>query len=760
MGRIYTFLVLASLLLIGTASAQQAVLRGFITDANSEQPLQGASIALFQSGDLITGTATDGDGYFVVNRIAPGNYTLRITFVGFTPHEETLSISSGEILERVVALSPKAAEFDEIVVEAEAVGGVTAVAAGLETIVPAEIARVPVPGVSGDLASYLQTVPGVLVQGDRGGQFFVRGGAVDQNLAFLDGIPVYMPFHILSFYSAFPEELVDRADFYTGGFGAQYATRVSSILDVSARNGNKQKMAGSVSIAPFLSAATVEGPLWKGRVSFIASLRQSLIEEIVPESFGQRMPYRFGDRFAKIHALLGASHSLSFTFLDTDDRGNIAGTKKSVFGEVEASAITDTTDVSWSNTVFGGTYKYRSNALPIIAQITAGYSRMSNDFGPERAIERRSKVESIDLKTRVSYLMKNGELSAGISYRGTSLSLLLDDLFEDLRSTEEDLTEISSYIESSLSFLDGKLSINPGVNLYSLPDRSQNWVEPRFRASLWPSGRTGRHQINASVGLYHQVISGISDDRDIGNLFTAWVTTPDDSDPTTAWHGILGWNVRLQPWMSAALEGYYKSYDHISVPIFSPFPRFTTALQEADGRAFGFDTRLNLENREFLQESVLDGYISYSFSNVEYETANATYHPAHERRHQFNALLHAQKGEVGITVQWQYGSGLPFTQSAGFDVWYLLTPDVDVTSEAGIDRILLADPFQGRQPTYSRVDVWLERSVERGRYVGTLRAGVVNIFNRDNLFYYDLFTFQRVDQLPVIPSVGFKIELR
>ena len=111
-------------------------------------------------------------------------------------------------------------------------------------------------------------------------------------------------------------------------------------------------------------------------------------------------------------------------------------------------------------------------------------------------------------------------------------------------------------------------------------------------------------------------------------------------------------------------------------------------------------------------------------------------------------------------MQWQYGSGLPYTQSGGFDEWYLLTPGVDVTKEAGIDRIIYSKPYGGRQPTYARVDLWLERRVERGRYVGTLRAGAVNLFNRENLFYYDLFTFKRVDQLPFLPSVGFKLEFR
>ena len=744
----------------GTAIGQQALVRGFVADGSSEQPLQGASVALFQSDNLVSGTATDGDGYFLLNRVKPGRYELRVSFIGFTEIRSDIQLATGQVLEQSFMLNPQAALIDELVVEAEKVGGVTTVVAGLETVVPAEIKRVPVPGVTGDLAAYLQTVPGVVVQGDRGGQLFVRGGAVDQNLAFLDGIPVYMPFHILSVFSAFPEELVDRADFYTGGFSARYGTRVSSVLDVKARNGNKQNIAGSVAVAPFLSALTVEGPIIKNRVSLVASVRQSLIEEIFPDLVGQRLPYRFGDRFGKIHALLGSSHELSFTVLDSNDRGDIAGTKKSVFGEAEASEITDSTEVAWTNRVFGGTYVYRSNAIPLVAEFTAGISEMTNEFGPEKAVERRSTLESIDVKARFTYQFKGADLSLGSTYRKTDFSLLLDDLFNDLSSTTDELEEISSHVEVTSDLMNGKLNVNPGIHVYTLPARSENWIEPRFRMSYWPAGKTGRHQFNASWGIYHQAISGLSDERDLGNIFYAWVTTPENAEATMSQHAILGWNVRLFPWMSAALEGYYKSYDHLTVPVFSPFPRFTTSLQEATGSAYGLDTRLNVENHPFWFDSVLDGYVSYAYSKAEYETDSYVYSPSHDRKHQFNALLHAQKGEVGVTLQWQYGSGLPYTQSGGFDEWYLLTPGVDVTKEAGIDRIIYSKPYGGRQPTYARVDLWLERRVERGRYVGTLRAGAVNLFNRENLFYYDLFTFKRVDQLPFLPSVGFKLEFR
>jgi hypothetical protein len=115
---------------------------------------------------------------------------------------------------------------------------------------------------------------------------------------------------------------------------------------------------------------------------------------------------------------------------------------------------------------------------------------------------------------------------------------------------------------------------------------------------------------------------------------------------------------------------------------------------------------------------------------------------------------------VEVVLQWQYGSGYPYTASNGFDVWIPLTgTDVDVTREAGESRVLFGRPYGERLPAYHRLDLWIEKSFEADRIRGSLRAGVLNAYNRDNLFYFDLFTFRRIDQLPLMPSVGIKLEV-
>src|SRR5690606_2971084 len=118
-----------------------------------------------------------------------------------------------------------------------------------------------VPAGSGDLASYLQTLPGVTTTGDRGGQLFVRGGTAAENLVLVDGIPIYQPFHILGFFSVFPEDLVSSVDFYAGGFGARYSGRTSSVLDVGLREGNANTTRAVGTASPFLAEVMVEGPV-------------------------------------------------------------------------------------------------------------------------------------------------------------------------------------------------------------------------------------------------------------------------------------------------------------------------------------------------------------------------------------------------------------------------------------------------------------------------------------------------------------------
>jgi carboxypeptidase family protein/TonB-dependent receptor-like protein len=755
--RRYLLFLLTLMGMVGASRAQTAGVRGFVTDAESEQVLQGATVVLTSPGDRVLGEATDGDGYFSFARVPPGSWEVRVSFVGYVTHVGRLTLSRGELKTLSIDLEPSEEVLGEALVIAEAESGIAAVTAGLEVIRPADVDRVPVPGVSGDLAAYLQSVPGVVLPGDRGGQFHIRGGSQDQNQVFLDGIPVYAPLHILSFFSAFPEEVIDGVDFYTGGFGAKYGERMSSVLDVSARNGNKQNIAGAVAIAPFLSGVRIEGPLVSDRASFLFSGRRSLVEELTPELFGERFGYQFGDMFGKVHALLGRRHSLSLTGLYTFDRGDLAGTPKTFQGEAIPIAYNDSTEIAWTNAVVGARYEVLPGRIPAKLTLTSGFSSSEQNFGPPESPQRTSSIESIDVRVDAEYYLASMDVAAGALFRNSDLAYRVNGQFEDFPNrASSSFNEFASYLTAT--WHNARLEVEPGLRFYAIPTLDKSLFEPRLRLK-WSA--SARHDISAAWGLYHQALVGLSDERDIGNVFTAWIPASAEQDLPQSMHAIMGWSGRFGGGVRMAVEGYYKSYSSLQVPIFSAFPRFTTRLQQADGTAYGADFRLEFAEREFVEDTRIQGRVSYSLGKVEYETESGeVFPPGHDRRHLVQGLMSVNKGEVTLSVQAQYGTGLPFTPSGGFDQWYLFTPDVDVTRDAGQDRVLYAEPNSARQPTYARLDIFIERRIERGRYVGTLRAGAINVFNRQNLFYFDLFTFRRVDQLPLVPSVGMKLELR
>nr|MBX2818456.1 TonB-dependent receptor [Rhodothermaceae bacterium] len=239
---------------IQSAYAQSASIRGFIRDGDDGESLQGVNVLLDNTEGGFYGTVSDNDGVYAFSRIPPGQYLFQVSFIGYESYVDTLLLRAGSITSLNIDLFTTDTELGEVLVEAELPGGAAGVTAGLQSVKPQDIELIPAPDVSGDLATYLTTLPGIVSLGDRGGQFFVRGGEPSHNMVLIDGMYVHQPFHILGFYSAFPADIINRADVYAGGYGGQFNGRMSSVIDVYTRNGNKKSFGGSVSLAPFVSA--------------------------------------------------------------------------------------------------------------------------------------------------------------------------------------------------------------------------------------------------------------------------------------------------------------------------------------------------------------------------------------------------------------------------------------------------------------------------------------------------------------------------
>ncbi len=746
---LFTFFLLAH----GTVAAQTAVLRGFVTSASDGQPLPGVNILLDSQDGEQNGTATNSDGFYAFSRLQPGIYYIRASFIGFETYVDTLHLEAG-ITPLNFALRDDPSELDEVLVETEReTTGAAGITAGLQTVRPRDIEIVPMPDLSADIANYLTALPGVVSQGDRGGQLFIRGGEPTQNQVLLDGIPIYQPFHFVGFFSAFPSEIINTADVYAGGFGGRFGGSLSSVIDIATRTGNKNRFSGAASVAPFVAAARLEGPIVPGHVSVLGSVRESLIEQGASRIIDAPLPFSFADRFGKIHANLGTGTQLSVTGLQTKDRGRLG---IDPLNPAEDSIRED--EVRMENLALGARLIFLPPNINMFAEILVSRSQVESSIGPIGQALRSSKTRRTGVDAHVTHYVGDLDVNWGLSVHTSELDTDLQGFFQNIEERTEYITEASLYIEPTYEMKNG-LRVQPALRLQSFPSKGRSYLEPRLRV-VW---NLGVHRFSTAAGIYHQEIVGLNDRRDVGDVFTAWTSSPRGIVPE-AHHIILGWRSSPLTWLDVSLEGFYKKLDDLVVPEWTAYPRFTTRLHPAWGNVRGVDARLEVA------AGPVYSAVSYGVSEVNYFArvpalefafgeSETKYSPPHDRTHQLSFIGGLSVGDFELNVRWQFGSGLPFNESMGFDQFILLDSLVNVTTEPGMERVLYSRPYTGRLPTYHRLDVTLEYNVDVSPQVRlTAQAGAINAYDRHNFFYLDLFTLRRVNQLPLIPSFGLKLQ--
>ena len=749
--RPWTLLAALMTVVVGAAPAFGQSVRGFVTAAE-RGPLAGGNVAVQRLAEAeavgpLRGAVTDAQGFYEVGGLEPGRYAARATYVGYAAAYDTLTVAT-----EPTTWSPElaaAGALDEVVVQAA--GGAADVSGGLQRIRPADLGRIPSPDVAGDLAVYLQTLPGVVTVGDRGGGLFVRGGTPSQNLVLVDGAPIFQPFHVVGFFSAFPEDMVGAADFYAGGFGARYTGRVSSVLDVTLREGSTERLQAAGTAGPFVVSAQGEGPLVRGTSSWIASARTSVVEPLA-DAIGQDVPLQFSDALVKVSTASAASRC-SAMGLTTYDRGRLDADSDDAF--------------EWRNLVVGGRCISAPSGLDGRIDVAASVSHLDSGIGPAddflrgEGRERSSRLTEGRFSSELTRSLGRVRLRTGVRASLIVTAFRLG----DGTSTREDgdfLLGGAAHTELDLTF--GPLELTPGVALSLKPFDDAFVLEPRIRASLKPSGARGP-EISAAAGLYRQSLVGLIDERDAASPFIAWTGPPADFDAQKAVHLLAGVTTPLGAGVRVGAEAYARRIDGLPVPIWSARTQFTLIPTEARSTSYGADARVEV------QRGPLYVYTAYAYAMTEYTSLRGpflvrggspfdAYHPAHDRRHQIQTAVQLTLGEVEIGGRWQFGTGLPYTRPYGFDVVVPPFGLPEVTTSPGFPRVVFEQPFNGRLPAYHRLDLSAGTALAVGKADLDVRVGAVNTYNRDNVFYYDVFRGRRVNQLPLVPYVSARLRTR
>jgi hypothetical protein len=734
-----------------STSAQEATVQGILLDSATSQPLRDASVTLQQAGQTVHSSTTDRNGLFQITGLAPGVYQLRITSIGYVTHVETIDLDSGERLTANRGLTPAPLELAGIDIVSRDPGAVQR-ELGRQTITARDLARIPTPAASADLVGYLQTQPGVVGTGDRGGQLFIRGGTASENLALMDGMIVYQPFHITGFFSAYPAELVDRAEFYPGGFGPRYTGRISSVLDVTMRDGNRNARQMTASVSPFLAEAVVEGPLGarEDRVSYITSFRRSLVGETSSWLLGDKLPLGFDSQYLRLSLLSEDGGSrCALTAMRTSDKGGL-------------DPQDPRSRVGWRNALIGG----RCNTLAgeTFLDLRFGWAGLSSEAITRGASEFTSSVSRIFAESDFSLLIEAVRLNAGAYMHFEGAKYDLQQLLAVDGKKADDWVAGGAFAELEIP-VGAALRVLPGVAWSIMMERPSS-LEPRLRASWELSSLDA--ELSGAWGRYEQRLAGIADRRDASSIFTAWLRTPSESE-MRALHAQASWQQRVGASFTYSLDGHYRRMHDLPVSTWSTIARFTPDLSLADGRSYGGDARM-----EYRRGS-LYLFGAYAYSWTEYSSAQAdfgvwfgepvqSFHPPHDRRHQVSTLASVRLGRYDLAARWELGSGFPFTQPLGFDDVIRFPPVgtqlPSVTRTLGETRLLLDRPYNGRMPATHRLDVSVKRAVSIGSQQLELQAGVINAYDQANIFYYDVFTNRRIDQLPLAPYLSVKLQPR
>ena len=804
-----TLLILPLLLPVSAAAQPPAVVTGVVIDGITTEPLPGATV------DSSAQTATtDAAGRFTVT-LAPGDTTLRVAADGYletTVALEPALTEAGAALE-ILLFANTFAETVEVVSPRPSAARPSATPVASEEVLA-------VAGAIDNIFRALDTLPGVALTGDFGARLAVRGGTPDQNLTVMDGVEIHNPFRLFGLVSAFNPETVERFELSAGGFGAAYGDRLSSLLVVDNRVGERD-VSGSTSASVTDANVVFEGGA-PGGGSWLVTGRRTYYDLVAGLVTDQNLP-SFADVQLQANWTFGPGHRLTILGLssrenadfrlDDDEEDATSREMGRFFSEAgndlaslrfEAllgTSATSRTIVSW----------YRNSELLGVDARFESDARRSNNPDDGIAIGVTSLVFDRALAVRDLSVRQEFSLQVSPSHTldtGIELHRLASGVDLTIAGDRNETVANPSSVRGGVglpealdSSLDGtrggawisdrwvvtpRLSFEPGLRLDWSTINGDAVVAPRFAATValgWES------RLRVAGGLYTQspgyeklIQSDYFFDLSADRIVTL--------RHERATHLVTGFEKDLGANVLVRIEGYYKTFDRLivgrleseaarrarvgryhfpaelaaSVPAASQIT--SIPINGGGGAAYGFDAYVVRDD----PAARLSGWLSYAWGRADRETYGLRYPFEYDRRHAFNAV-----GQFRLATRWrvaataQVATGFPYTPAVGVRV----AADEDkngrlVPARDTIGALVYAPDLggldnlqRGRLPAYARVDLRITslRGTPPGRWSWYIE--VINLLNRDNPVEFQTFLEHDPDSLtPRVlqnPTAGFPL---
>ena len=769
--RSVTVRLLSLLLLVATPGLAQepgrtpvGIITGRIANATTDEGLPQSRVELLGGNRATVGNAV---GRFRLDSISPGTWSIRVTAIGFEPLViANLIVGSGKPVEVAARLEPRAVALEELTVEAEEIASPIESSTSTASLTADDVRRAP--GVLEDVVRATALLPGVSVTSGGRNDLAVRGGAPYENLFLVDNLEVPNINHFGAqgstggAVSILNIDLIREVTFSSGGYGAQYGDRTASVTGLNLREGNSERLAGSVNLSATGLWAIGEGPLGENG-TFVASVRRSYLDLIFKLADFAFVP-EYWDAQVKVTQRFGTKDALSLLFVGALD--NVSLNNDTEENRADNAQIAAPNQQSYFS---GITWKH---SLPSgLLAITAGrsWTRFNTVQGdsaivPDTVYANRSEEGDNSLRTDLTLdLSRSVQLLIGNTARYASRLRYDVELVGTVRYDANFLPQPLSVDTAFTAFrnatyAEGRIFAGPvrlvaGVrgDYYGFLGNTVR-VAPRLGANIPLDGRTA---LNLSAGRYYQAPSFIWLVGDPNNRNTL---TPIRSDQLVA-----GLARGVAPDLTAQVELYYKKYQDYPARLFRPqavlqptgFDDVTTDIPagleplSSIGEGASYGAEVLLQKR--LGAVPVYGLVSLSFNRSEFSGVDGVRRPgAFETRFVGNFLAGWRLNpKWELSGKFRLATGLPYTPfyPAGSSLEGLR--DFEQYNTLNL-------------PTFHALDVRVDR---RWSFRGTQLAvylDVQNIYNQKNVtnFRWNYATGEAESdtQIGILPSIGVFVE--
>ncbi len=770
-----TALTLALLFAFGVcASARQITVSGFVREAGSQEPLLGVNIYV---PELSSGTTTNTYGFYSLTIPEGDSVSLLFSYVGYQASKVRLLRNQDH--ELIISLAPNEA-LQEVVVEARREPTATENAQMSRIEIPVYAIKT-IPALFGekDALKVIQLMPGVQSGSEGQSGLYVRGGGPDQNLIILDDAVVYNAYHLFGFFSLFNGDAIRSIELTKGGFPARYGGRLSSVIDINMKEGNKESFHGEAGIGLISSRLTLEGPIIKGKSSFLISGRRTYADLLMRPLMSlsdYQAGYFFYDLTAKVN--------YDFNTHDRIFLSAYLGRDKFYYRE-KYDDYNGEANLYWGNltTTFRWNHLFNKKTF---ANTSLIYSQYGLNIGFDESFDNErfellfnSGIRDIGVKFDVDYLPNSRHfIKTGIQstyHRFTPNAITIKESQGGFNIDEKEryeTLESGIYVQDDIK-LTSDWRVLAGLRISHFLAGSSQIIrpEPRLSTSYMIGKRTSVKASYAEMNQYIHLLSSTG----IGLPTDLWVPATERIKPQRSRQVALGVSHDLsKPQLTLSLEGYYKrSYEVIA---YKEGASFLATDDPFSGNKVSWEDNVTSGKAEsygmeFLLEKKLGkftGWIGYTLSWVwmEFPELNngKRYHPRYDRRHDISVVgIYKISKDITLSGTWVYGTGNAISLPLGYyDAGTI--PDKTGSSFYFGNATYFGEKNSYRMAAYHRMDISIQFHKQLKTFERTWEISVYNLYNQKNPFFYYVSygtnqnKLKQVTLFPVIPSISYSLK--